>query len=84
MYNFKALLMPLQSAQKSHLMITSGHIPISIVVNDNLTNEPAFLKNSDPKTLIQLFIEEVTHQQEIISKWVWSMYPMKDIDSWPE
>ena len=84
MYNFKALLMPLQSVQMSHLMITSGHIPISTVVNDNLTNEPTFLKSSDPKTLIQLFIEEVTHQQEIISKCVWSMYPMRDIDSWHE
>ena len=84
MYNFEALLTPLQSAQTSHLMLTSSYVLISIAVNDNLTNEPIFLKNIDPKTLIQSFIKELAHQQEIISKWVWCMYPIKDTNSLPK
>ena len=84
MYNFEALLMTLQSAQTSHLMFASAHIPVSIVVNDNLTNKPTFLDNVNSETLIQSFIEELTHWQEIISKQVWSTYPMTDEHSFPK
>ena len=59
MYAFEALLTPFQSTQMSHLMITSAHIPVSVVVNDHLTNEPTFLENGNPETLIQSFVEEV-------------------------
>ena len=59
MYDFKALLTALQSAQTSHLMLASTHIPVSTAVNDNLTNKPIFLENVDPETLIQLFVEEL-------------------------
>ena len=59
MYNFEALLMALQSAQRSHLMLIGAPIPVSIVVNDNLTNEPTFLENVDPKALILHWIQAV-------------------------
>ena len=76
--------MPIQSTPTDRLTLASTHFLISVVVNDNLTNEPTFLKHSNPETLIQLFVEELAHQQTIISKQVCRMYPMMDANSLPE
>ena len=52
MYNFKVLLMTLQSAQTSHLMLASAHVPVSVAIKNNLTNEPTCFENINPETLI--------------------------------
>ena len=83
-YDFKILQKPLQSMLTEHLKLTSAHVPISIMVNANLTNGPTFLEHSHPETPVQLFNEELTHQQTIISKWVWSTNPMADAGSFPK
>ena len=60
------------------------HIPISIAINDSLTNEPIFIENCDPERLIEEFVAELTHRQEIISREVWNRYPMLDESSLPK
>ena len=77
-------LCPHQPTPTNCLTLANAHVPISITFKDNLTNEPTFLKDSNPKTLVQLFVEELAHRQTIISKQVWSMYPMIDANSIPK
>ena len=83
MYNFEALPMAFQSVQTPHLMLPSLHVPVSIKVNDNPTNDPTFLENGAPKTLIQLFFKELAHRQGILSKQAWNMYPINMLTACP-
>ena len=64
-------------------MIDYSHIPISIAINDSLTNEPIFIENQDPECLIEEFVAELNCRQEIISREVWNKYPMVDESSLP-
>ena len=59
-------------------MIDCSHIPISVAINDSLR------ENSDPEALIEAFVKELTHRQEIISKEVWKIYPVVDESSLPK
>ena len=82
--DFEALLKKLKIAQTSDLTIDSSHIPVSVAINDNLSNNPTFIENSHPETLIKSFIEELTWRQKVISERIWEMYPMIDKESLPE
>ena len=83
-FDFEAILNKLDLHQTSDLTINSQHIPVSVAINDNLTNEPIFLEDSDPEALIQEFLEEIQRRQELISKEVWRLYPMQDEESIPK
>ena len=83
-FDFEAILKKLDLHQTSDLTINSQHIPVSVAINDNLTNEPIFLEDSDPEALIQEFLEEIQRRQELISKEVWRLYPMRDEESIPK
>ena len=82
--DFEAILVLSQSMPMKWLTVVGTHVPWSVVVNDNFTNMPVFLKHQDPEMLIQLFVNELTHWQAIISKQVWDTYPMVDPNSLPE
>ena len=77
-FDFEARFKKLKIAQTSDLTIGSFHIPVSISINDNLSNNPTFIENSDRETLIKCFIEELTCRQKFISERVWETYPMID------
>ena len=81
LYDFKAVLRERNPAQTSDLMVNCFHIPVSFAINDSLTKEPVFIENQDHERLIEEFVEELTHWQEIISKEVWDKYPMIDESS---
>ena len=83
-YDFEALLKKLKIAQTSDLSIDSSHIPVSIAINDNLSNNPTFIENSHTETLIKSFKEELTRRQKVISEGVWETYPMIDKESLPK
>ena len=83
-FDFEAILNKLDLLQTSDLTINSQHIPVSVAINDNLTNEPIFLEDSDPEALIQEFLEEILRRQELIFKEVWRLYPMRDEESIPK
>ena len=82
-FDFEAILKKLDLHQTDDLTIDSQHVPVSVAINDNLTNEPIFLENSDPEDLIKEFLEEILRRQELISKEVWRQHPMQDEDSIP-
>ena len=83
-FDFEAILKKLDIHQTEDLKINSAHIPVSVAINDNLTNEPTFLENSDPEALIKEFLEEILRKQELISKEVWRLYFMQDEESIPK
>ena len=83
-FDFEAILKKLDLHQTSDLTINSQHVPVSVAINDNLTNEPIFLEDSDPEALIQEFLEEIQRRQELISKEVWRLYSMEDEESIPK
>ena len=82
-YDFDSLLKKLKIAQTPSLTIDSSHIHVSVAINDNFSNNPTFIENSHPETLIKSFIEELTQRQKVISERVWEMYPMMDKESSP-
>ena len=42
-------------SQTEELTITSRHVPVSVAINDNLTNKPVFIVDQDPGNLINSF-----------------------------
>ena len=77
-YDFEAILEKMNEAQTEELTITSRHVPVSVAINDNLTNEPSFYAGEDPAYLINDFMADLVERQEKIADEVRSLYP------WPE
>ena len=66
--------------QTEELVITSRHVPVSVAINDNLTNEPVFIVDQDPGNLINNFIGELHARQRIIAEETESLYPQPESD----
>ena len=62
--------------QTEELTITSRHVPVSVAINDNLTNEPVFIVDQDPENLIKSFMRDLKERQRKISEEVNSLYPL--------
>ena len=67
----------------SDLTINSFHIPISVAINNSLTQEPIFFHNRDQERLIEKFVAELVRRQEVIFDEVVKTYPTVDEDSLP-
>ena len=83
-FGFEAVLRRLNLGLTFDLKIDCFHIPVSIAINDSLTNEPIFIENHDPEQLIEEFIAELNHRQENIFREVWNKYPVMDESSLPK
>ena len=83
-YDFEAIFKKRDIFPTSDLMINCSHIPTSIAINDSLTKELIFIENGDPEVLVEEFVKELIHRQEIISRAVWKTYPMENLDSLPK
>ena len=66
-YDFKAILAPLNEHPTDDLTYLSRHIPISVAVHDTLSKEPVYLVDEKPGRLIKRFIEVLTEKQEAIA-----------------
>ena len=75
-YNFEALHKKMDEPQTEELTITSRHVPVSVAINDNLTNEPVFTVDQDPENLIKSFMRDLKERQRKISEEVDSLYPL--------
>ena len=56
-YDFEAIMAPLNEHPTDDLTYLSRHIPISVAVHDTLSKEPVYLVDKKPKRLIKRFIE---------------------------
>ena len=63
-YDFEAILEKMNEPQTEELNITSRHVPVSVAINDNLTNEPVFVVDQDPENLIKSFVEDLKERQK--------------------
>ena len=62
-YDFEAHVEKINEQQTEDLTICSKHVPLSVAVNDNLTNTPTFLVDKDPEKLIAKFVKELIKRQ---------------------
>ena len=51
--DFETVLRRLNLGLTFDLKIDCSHIPVSVAINDSLTNEPIFIENRDPERLIE-------------------------------
>ena len=79
-YDFEALHKKMDEPQTEELTITSRHVPVSVAINDNLTNEPVFIVDQDPENLINSFMEDLQERQIKIAQVVESLYPQPESD----
>ena len=79
-YDFEALHKKMDESQTEELTITSRHVPVSVAINDNLTNEPVFIVDQDPKNLNKRFVENLQERQIKIAEEVESLYPQPESD----
>ena len=77
-YDFEALHKKMDEPQTEELTITSKHVPVSVAINDNLTNEPVFIVDEDSENLIKSFVEDLKGRQRKIAKEVNSLYPLPE------
>ena len=77
-YDFEALHKKMNDPQTEELTITSRHVPVSVAINDNLTNEPVFIVDQDPENLINSFMEDLKDRQRKIAEEVNSLYPLPE------
>ena len=75
-YDFEALHKKMDEPQTEELTITSRHVPVSVAINDNLTNEPVFIVDQDLENLIKSFMRDLKEKQRKISEEVNSLYPL--------
>ena len=75
-YDFEALHKKMDEPQTEELTITSRHVPVSVGINDNLTNEPVFIVDEDPENLIKSFVEDLKERHRKIAEEVNLLYPL--------
>ena len=79
-YDFEALHKKMDESQTEELTITSRHVPVSVAINDNLTNEPVFIVDQDPGNLNNSFVGEIMRRQIKIAEATESLYPQPESD----
>ena len=67
-FDFEALCKKIHETQTEELTITAKHIPVSVAINDNLTNEPVFIIDKDPEKLLGKFFEIVLQKATAIEE----------------
>ena len=77
-YDFEALHKKMNEPQTEEITITSRHVPVSVAINDNLTNEPVFIVDEDPESLIKRFVEDLKERQRKIAEKVNLLYPLPE------
>ena len=66
-YDFEAVLAPLNKHPTDDLTYLSRHVPISDAVHDTFSKGSAYLVDKKPKRLIKQFVEALTEKQEAIA-----------------
>ena len=83
-WDSEAIQHNLSQQRTADLTFINKHIPVSIAIDDNFTNKPTFLVNSNPEELVKDFISDLEHRQKTISEKIRKKYPMPDKDSIPK
>ena len=74
-YDYEAMLVPLNENPRDDLTYLSSHIPINVAVHDTLSKEPVYLVDENLKRLIERFIKVLTEKQEAMATDVLRKHP---------
>ena len=66
MYDFEAILAPLNEHPTGDLTCLSRHTPINVALHDTLGKEPVYLVDVNPERLLERFIKVLTEKQYAI------------------
>ena len=75
MYDFEAILAPLNEHPTDDLTYLSRHIPISVAVHDTLSKEPVYLVDKKSGCMIKRFIDVLTEKQEAMAAKALKQHP---------
>ena len=75
MYDFGAILAPLNKHPTDDLEYLSRHISTSVGVHDTMSKEPVYLVDENPERLIKQFIEALTEKRKAIAAHVLKQHP---------
>ena len=64
-YDFEARMKKV-GEQKQFYEVCSEHVPISVAISDNVTNEPVYSVDEDPKSLVARFLQVLLEKREAI------------------
>ena len=56
-YDFEARMKKVGEQKTEFYEVCSEHVPISVAISDNITNEPVYLVDEDPKSLVSRFLQ---------------------------
>ena len=65
-YDFEAILAPLNEHPTEDLTYLSRHTPVSVTIHDTLRKDPVYLVDENPERLTERFIKVLTEKQEAI------------------
>ena len=65
-FDFEALLQVMNQKQTDDPVYVSKHIPVSVAINDSLSESATFIEDEEPKILVQLFVEKLERRRALI------------------
>ena len=74
-YDFEAILAPVNEHPTGDLTYLSRHTPVSVGIHDTLSKEPVYLVDEKPESLIERLINVLTEKQEAIVADVLKRHP---------
>ena len=75
MYDYEAILAPLNEHPTDDMRYLSRHIPISFTIHDTLSKEPVYLVYENPESFIERFIVVLTEKQKAIAVNILKQHP---------
>ena len=74
-YDFEARMKKVGEQKTEFYEVCAEHVPISVAISDNVTNEPVYLVDPDPKSLVTRFLQVLLEKREAILAKVTKMFP---------
>ena len=65
-YDFEARMKKVGEQKTQFYEVCSEHVPISVATSDNVPNEPVYLVDEDPKSLVARFLQVLLEKREAI------------------
>ena len=65
-YDFESRMKKVGEQKTQFYDVCSENVPISVAISDNISNEPVYLVDEDPKSLVARFLQVLLEKREAI------------------
>ena len=65
-YDFEARMKKVGEQKTQFYEVCAEHVPISVAISDSVTNEPVYLVDPEPKSLVARFLQVLVEKREAI------------------